>query len=166
MAQASPMQVGMPVTSLPRTPMQDVTAEDALLVGATLPCSPQQEANLLNLNPLFALTNNHIKMMDILWHLDTVGLQFICESVEALHRERTPAQAPPGYRTPAGVGPSVGVNHSFPLVTSILQCHQQPGHSHHCAWTNPTATASRQESPTRPEIESAITNIQRHEQAS
>ena len=71
--------------------------EEALLPGTTLLCSPQQEANLLNPQPM--LTDNHIKMMDALCHLDTIGLQFICESLEALRRERTHTQAPPGYRT-------------------------------------------------------------------
>ena len=59
---------------------------------------PWQEAHLLNLPVI--LTDNHIKMMDALCHLDSYGLQFICESVEALHRERTPTQAPPGYHMP------------------------------------------------------------------
>ena len=83
-AWASPMQVGMPVALPQRTPMHSVTAEDVLLQGATLSCSLWQEANLLNLNPPLTLMDNHIKMMDALCHLDTIGLQFICESVEAL----------------------------------------------------------------------------------
>ena len=118
-ARASPMQVGTPVASalpmqirtpaasassmevgtlvgLPhRTPRHGAAAEEVLLQGATLLCSPRQEANLLN--PPLMLMDNHIKMMDTLCHLDTCGLQFICESVEALSRERTPTQAPLGY---------------------------------------------------------------------
>ena len=107
-ARASPMQVGTPAASaLPmqisklvasphRTPGHGFTAEEALLQGDTLPCSPQQEARLLN--PPLTLIDNHIKMMDALHHLDSYGLQFICESAEALCRERMPTQAPPGYR--------------------------------------------------------------------
>ena len=93
-ARASPMQMGTPVVSLQRTPMHGVTAEEVLLQGATPLCFPHQEANLLN--PPLMLKENHIKMMDALCHLDTTGLQFICEPVEALCRERTPVQALPG----------------------------------------------------------------------
>ena len=96
-AWASPMQVGTPVASPQKTLLHGTTVEEALLQGAILPCSPQQEAMLLNLMPL--LTDNHIKMMDDLCHLDTMGLQFICKSVEALRIERTPTQVPPGYST-------------------------------------------------------------------
>ena len=90
-ARASPMQVGIPVASalpmqvstlvasLHRTPGHGFATEEALLQGATLPCSPQQEAHLLN-SPLM-LMDNHIKIMDPLHHLDTCGLQFICKSV-------------------------------------------------------------------------------------
>ena len=79
------MQVTMPAALLHRTPSHALTAEEEILWGATLPCSPQREANLLN--PPVVLTNNHIKMMDTLRHLDSYGLQFICELVEALRRE-------------------------------------------------------------------------------
>ena len=82
---ASPMQVTTLAASPHRTPGHALTAEEELLQGATLPCSPQREANLLNLPAV--LTDNHIKMMDALRHLDSYGLQFICESVEALRRE-------------------------------------------------------------------------------
>ena len=94
LALASPMQVAM-LAALPhRTPGHTFAAEEALLQGATLPCSPRQEAHLLD--PLVILTENHIKMMDALCYLDFYSLQFICESAEALWRERMPTQAPPG----------------------------------------------------------------------
>ena len=69
-------QIRTPVTSPQKTPLQSTTAEEVLLHGATLPCSLQQEAMLLN--PLLLLTDNHLKMMDALRCLDTTGLQFIC----------------------------------------------------------------------------------------
>ena len=90
-ASASPMQVGTLAASPHRTPGHRFTAEEALLQGATLPCSPWQEAHLLN--PPVTLKDNHIKMMDTLCHWDSYSLQFICESAEALHRERMPTQA-------------------------------------------------------------------------
>ena len=70
LALASPMQVATPAASLHRTPGHTFATEEALLQGATLPCSPRQEAHLLNL--LEILTDNHIKMMDALHHLDVV----------------------------------------------------------------------------------------------
>ena len=109
-ARALPMQVGTPPTSASlmqvttsaasphRTPSYALTTEEELLRGATLPCSPRQEANLLN--PPVVLMDNHIKMMDALCHLESYGLQFISELAEALHRERMPTQAPPGYCMP------------------------------------------------------------------
>ena len=112
-ALASPMQVSTLVGSLHRTPRHSTAAEEVLLQGATLPCSPQQEANLLN--PLLMLMDNHIKMMDILHHLDTCGLQFICESVEVLCRERTPTQAPPGYHMPQASDTPQGMTSHPPL---------------------------------------------------
>ena len=72
---ASPMQISMPAVSPYRTPSHALTTEEELLQGTTLPCSPRQEANLLN--PPVVLTDNHIKMMDALCHLDSYGLQFI-----------------------------------------------------------------------------------------
>ena len=75
-ARASPMQVRTLVALPQRTPRRGTTAEEALLQGAMLLCPPRQEANLLN--PLLMLTDNHIKMMDALCHLDTTGLQLIC----------------------------------------------------------------------------------------
>ena len=85
LASASPMQVTTLAALLHRTPSHALTAEEELLQGATLPCSPQQEANLLN--PPVLLMDNHIKMMDALCHLDSYSLQIICESVETLRRE-------------------------------------------------------------------------------
>ena len=48
------------------------TAEDELLQGATLPCSPWREASLLNMATLVELTEGHRKMMDALRCLDTM----------------------------------------------------------------------------------------------
>ena len=88
LASASPMQVTTLAASPHETPSHALTTEEELLQGATLPCSPWQEANLLS--PSVVLTDNHIKMMEALCHLDSYGLQFICELAEALCRERTP----------------------------------------------------------------------------
>ena len=175
-ARASPMQVGTPLVStslmqvttpaaLPHgTPSHALTTEEELLWGATLPCSPQWEANLLS--PLVVLTDNHIKMMDTLCHLDSYGLQFICELAEALHRERTPTQAPLGYHMlqasdiPCGLTSNPLLSQEFYRATSNLG----------------TATVEPQQVPPQlhpagncfpdPEIESAITNMYRHKQAS
>ena len=92
-ASAASMQVTTLAVLLHGTPSHALTTEEELLQGATLPCSHQQEANLLNMPVV--LTDNHIKMMDALHH--SYGLQFICELAEALHREQMPTQAPPGY---------------------------------------------------------------------
>ena len=164
LASASPMQVTTPAPLPHRTPGHAFTTEEVLLQGATLPCSPQQEAHLLN--PLVILTDNHIKMMDTLHHLDSYGLQFICESAEALCRERMPTQAPPGYcmlqasDTPWGSISNALLSQEFyraarNLGTAIVEPQQVPPQQclvgNHCP---------------EPEIESAVTNMQRHEQAS
>ena len=162
-ASASPMQIATPAPSPHRTPGHMSATEEALLQGATLPCSPRQEAHLLN--PLVILMDNHIKMMDALCHLDSYGLQFICESAEALRRERTPTQAPPGYRTPKVSDASQGSISNSPLsqefyratsnlCTAIVKPQQAPPQQHPVGNHRPD-----------PEIESAITNVQRHERA-
>ena len=163
-ASASPMQVTALAASPHGTPSHALTAEEELLQGATLPCSPWREANLLN--PPVVLTDNHIKMMDALCHLDSYGLQFICESAEALHREGTPTQVPPGYHMPQALDiPRRSTNNpplsqefyraASNLGTAIVEPQQVPPQQHltgnHCP---------------DPEIESAITNMYRHEQAS
>ena len=93
--------------SMPTYPSEEAsgpsTAEDELLQGATLPCSPWQEASLLNIATPVELTEGHRKMMDALRCLDNYGLQFICESAQALSRERTPVRAS-GYLTPQAPG--------------------------------------------------------------
>ena len=94
------------------------TAEDELLQGATLPCSPWQEASLLNIVALVELTEGHQKMMDALRCLDDYGLQFICESAQALSREQTPVRAPPGYFTLQL--PGTPLAHEFYRATSNL----------------------------------------------
>ena len=161
-ASASPMQVATPAASPHRTPGHRFTAEEALLQGPTLPCSPQQEAHLLN--PPVILMDNHIKMMDALCHLDSYGLQFICESAEALHRERTPTQAPPGYCTLQASDTPQGSTNNPPLLqefyraasnlgTAIVEPQQVPPQQHSVGNCHPD-----------PEIESVVANMQRHEQ--
>ena len=162
-ASASPMQVATLAPSLHRTPGHTFTTE-ALLQEATLPCSPQQEAHLLN--PPVILTDNHIKMMDAICHLDSYGLQFICKSAEALRRERMPTQAPPGYRMPQASETSQGSISNPPLSQEFYRAASNLG----------TAIVEPQQVPPQqrpvgnchpdPEIESAITNMQRHKQAS
>ena len=161
---AALMQVTTPAASLYGTPSHALTAEEELLQGTTLPCSPRQEANLLN--PLVVLTDNHIRMMDALCHLDSYSLQFICESAEALHRERMPTQAPPGYHMsqvsdiPCGSPNNPPLSQEFyratsNLWTAIMEPQKVPPQQHpagnHCP---------------DPEIESAIANMHRHEWAS
>ena len=136
------------------------TTEDELLQGATLPCSPWREASLLNIATPVELTEGHRKMMDTLSCLDNYGLQFICESVQALSQERIPVRAPPGtlmqqvpgaplahefYRAPSNLGTAI--------VAPLLASTQQPP----------------AEAPIRcpdPEIEAAVINMECHEQAS
>ena len=76
------------------------TAKDELLQGATLLCSPWQEASLLNIATPVELTEGHLKMMDALRCLDNYSLQFICESAQALSWEWTLVRAPPSYFMP------------------------------------------------------------------
>ena len=163
-ASASPMQV-MTLATLPhRTPGHAFAAEEALLQEATLPCSPRWEAHLLN--PPVILMDNYIKMMVALHHLDSYSLQFICESAEALCRERMPTQAPPGYCMPQTSDiPWVSTNNppisqEFYRATSNLST----------AIVEPQQVLPQQclvgNCCPDPEIESAITNMQRHKQAS
>ena len=161
LASASPMQVTTPAPSPHRTPGHVFTTEEALLQGATLPCSPRQEAHLLNLPVI--LTDNHIKMMDALCHLDSYGLHFICESAKALHRERTPTQAPPGYRMPQASDASWGSISNPPLSQEFYRATSNLG----TAIVEPQQAQPQQclvgNHCPNPEIESAITNMQRHE---
>ena len=99
-------------------------------------------------------------MMDTLRCLDNYGLQFICESAQALSRERTPVRAPPGYFTPQVPGALLA--HEFYRATSNLG-------------TTIVAPlpASTQQPPAEapiccpdPEIEAAVINMECHEQAS
>ena len=136
------------------------TAEDELLQGATLPCSPWREASLLNIATLVELTEGHQKMMDALRCRDNYGLQFICESAQALSRDRTPVRAPPGYFTPQAPGALLA--HEFYRAASNLGT----------AIVAPLPASTQQppaEAPIRhpdPEIEAAVTNMECHEQAS
>ena len=163
-ASASPMQVTTLAALLHGTPSHALTAEEELLWGATLPCSPRWEANLLN--PPVVLMDNHIKMMDALHHLDSYGLQFICELAEALHREWMPTQAPPGYHMPQASDIPHGSTNNPPLSqefyratsnlgTAIVEPQQVP----------PLQRLAENHCPD-PEIESAIANMYRPEQAS
>ena len=163
-ASALPMQVTTPAASPHGTPSHTLTMEEELLWGSTLPCSPRQEANLLN--PSVVLMDNHIKMMDTLCHLDSYGLQFICESVEAMCRERMPTQAPPGYHTPQASDILRRLT-SNPLLsqefyraasnlgTAIVEPQQVPPQQHLAGSCHPD-----------PEIESTVANMYRHKQAS
>ena len=163
-ASASPMQVRTPAVSLHRTPRHSATAEEALLQGATLPCFPWQEANLLN--PPLMVTDNHIKMMDTPCHLDTSRLQFICESVEALRRERTLTQAPPGYHMPQVSDPLREVASHPPLLQEFYRAASNLGTA--IVEPRPIPPQQRPAGSHRPdpEIENAIANMQRHEQVS
>ena len=175
-ARASPMQVGMSLTSASpmqvtmlaasphRTPSHALTTEEELLQVTMLPCSPQWEANLLN--QLVVLMDNHIKMMDALHHLDSYDLHLICESAEALRTERTPTQAPPGYPMPQALDIPCGSTNNPPLSQEFYRAVSNLG----TAIVEPQQVPPQQR-PTGnchpdPEIESAITNMYRHKQAS
>ena len=163
-ASASPMQVGTLVASPHRTPGHRFAAEEALLQGDILPCSPQQEAHLLN--PPVTLMDNHIKMMDALCHLDSYHLQFICQSVEALHRERMPTQAPPGYRMLQVLDTLWGLISNPPLSQEFYRAASNLG----TAIVEPQQVSPQQcltgSHHPDPEIKSAVTNMQRHKQVS
>ena len=99
-------------------------------------------------------------MMDALRCLDNYGLQFISESVQALSRERIPVRAPPGYLKPQV--PGAPLTHEFyraannlgtAIVVPLLASTQQP---------SAEAPIHRPD----PEIEAAVINMERHEQAS
>ena len=104
--------------------------------------------------------------MDALHHLDSYGLQFICELAEALHRERTPTQAPPGYRTPQASDIPRGSTNNPPLSQEFYRAASNLG----TAIVEPQQVPPQQcpvgNSHPDPEIESAVTNMYRHEQAS
>ena len=109
--------------------------------------------------------DNHIKMMDALCHLDSYGLQFICELAEALRREQMPTQAPPGYHMPQASDILHGSTNNPPLSQEFYRATSNLG----------TAIMEPQQVPPeqrlagncRPdlEIESALANMYRHEQA-
>ena len=136
------------------------TAEDELLKGATLLCSPWREASLLNMATPVEMTEGHRKMMDALRCLDTYSLQFICESAQALLREWTPVRAPPGYLTPQAPG--------APLAQEFYRATNNLG----TAIVAPLPASTQQplaEAPIHqpdPEIEAAVINMEHHEQAS
>ena len=163
-ALASPMQVTTLAASPHRTPGHAFATEEALLQEATLPCSPRQEAHLLN--PPVILMDNHIKMMDALCHLDSYGLQFICESAEALQRERMPTQAPPGYHMPQALDALWGSISHPPLSQEFYRATSNLG----TAIMEPRQILPQQclVESCRPdsEIESAIANMHQHEQVS
>ena len=162
-ASASPMQVTTLAASLHRTPGHVFAAEEALLWGATLPCSPWQEAHLLNLPVI--LTDNHIKMMDAVCHLDSYGLQFICKSAEALRRERMPTQAPPGYRTPQASDALWGLISHPPLSQEFYRATSNLSTAIMEPRQIPPQQCLVQSCRLDPEIKSAIANMHRHEQA-
>ena len=92
--------------------------------------------------------------------LDNYGLQFICESAQALSWERTPVRAPPGYFMPQVPGAQLA--HQFYRAASNLGT----------AIVAPLLASTQQppgEAPIRhpdPEIEAAVINMECHEQAS
>ena len=99
-------------------------------------------------------------MMDALRCLDDYGLQFICESAQALSQEWTPVRAPPGYFTPQA--PGAPLAHEFYRATSNLGT----------AIVVPLPASTLQplaEAPIHhpdPEIEAVVINMECHEQAS
>ena len=99
-------------------------------------------------------------MMDTLSCLDNYGLQFICESAQALSREWTPIRAPPGYFMPQV--PGAPLAHEFYRAASNLGT----------AIVAPLPASTRQplaEAPIRdpdPEIEAAVISMECNEQAS
>ena len=98
--------------------------------------------------------------MDALRCLDDYGLQFICESAQALSRERSLVRAPPGYFMPQASGAPLA--HKFyraarNLGTAIVV--PLPAST----WQPPAeAPICRPD----PEIEEAVINMEHHEQAS
>ena len=99
-------------------------------------------------------------MMDALRCLDNYGLQFICESAQALSWELTPVRAPPGYFMPQAPGTLLA--HEFYRAASNLGT----------AIVAPLPASTQQplaEAPIshpNPEIEAAVINMECHEQAS
>ena len=155
-----PMKLSMLTYSSEEASGPMSTTEDELLQGATLPCSPWWEASLLNIATPVELTEGHQKMMDTLRCLDNYGLQFICESVQALSQEQTPVRAPPGYLMPQA--PGTPLAHEFyrapsnlgtAIVAPLLASTQQP----------PAEAPIHHPDP---EIEAAVINMECHEQAS
>ena len=105
-------------------------------------------------------------MMDALHHLDSYGLQFICELAEALHRELMPTQAPPGYHMPQALDIPHGSTNNpllsqefYRAASNLGTAIVEPSRSHHNK--HPVGNHCPD-----PEIESAIANMYRHEQAS
>ena len=109
---------------------------------------------------LVELTEVHRKMMDTLRCLDNYGLQFICESVQALSREQTLVRAPPSYLMLQV--PGAPLAHEFYRAASNFGT----------AIVVPFPASTQQppaEAPIRrpdPEIEAAVINMECHEQAS
>ena len=66
----APIKLSTPTYSSEEASGLMSTAEDELLQGATLPCSPWREASLLNMVTPVELTEGHRKMMDALRCLD------------------------------------------------------------------------------------------------
>ena len=173
--QTTPMQVAPPcqtttamrisASATLKYSSQDVSgltsaAENELLKGATLPCSPWWEASLLNMTTPVELMENHRKMMDALRCLDTYSIQFIGESAQALSRERTPVRAPLGYLTPQASGSLLA--HEFYRATNNLGTTIV---APLLALTQPPLAEAPICHP-NPEIEAAVINVECHEKAS
>ena len=155
-----PIKLLMPTYSSEEASGPTSTTEDELLQGATLLCSPWREESLLNITTPVELTEGHRKMMDTLRCLDNYGLQFICESAQALSQEWTQVRAPPGYFMPQV--PGTPLAHEFyraasnlgtTIVAPLLASTQQP----------PAEAPIHHPDP---EIEAAVINMECHEQAS
>ena len=112
------------------------------------------------------LMDNHLKMMDALCHLDTVGLQFICESMEALCRERMPTHPTPGYCMPQMTDSPQGVATNSQMSQEFLWAASNLGA---VIVTPPQLLPGQHPVGNRcsdPEIENAVANMHRHKQAS
>ena len=161
---ASPMQVTTPAALPHRTPGHALTAEEELLQGATLPCSPQWEANLLN--SLAVLMDNHIKMMDafITWTL------MACSSSVSRRRPCVGSKRQPKLHQATACCRRLDIPHGSSnnpvlsqefyravsnLGTAIVELQQFPPQQRLAGNCHPD-----------PEIESTVANMYRHEQAS
>ena len=119
------------------------------LQGPTLPCSPAQE------HCLFGLTPNHNHMMTSVCQLDAMGLQFLCESFEAIQRKCSP-RPPPGYTTLKGGDLYVDLWSNSLISLQLLQNTSNLG----TFIISPPQTTRLPSLKPGPFIEVAVTNVQ------